>query len=108
MTSTIERLEWATKTSNGALGDGLEYKRRLDARADLRATTGEHVGTCDGLAAPIGFELSQGHDDGQVILEAEETTLSWLLFGDPGAVRVLAAALLEAADEWERVTGDVL
>lgn len=95
---------WATDVTD--VSDGPTFKRRLEAHASL-ATTAEVIVTSGGDPYRFGFELIQ-HGDGAVLLESDELPADWFMFADPGTARVIALALLDAANEWQAITDQEL
>jgi hypothetical protein len=101
MTDTIERPEWATDVADEGLSDGPIFTRRLKAHASV-ATTMQTIGTSGHDPYRLGFELTQ-RGDNDVLLESDELPAAWFMITDPGAARLIASALLEAADEWQEI-----
>lgn len=103
MGSTIERPAWATRRDwTDDDGSGGAWVRDLPT-VTIRGCT-EFGNPVSDAESDITFELAQNVNGAPMRLEVGEYVSCGVTYRDPQALRDHAAALLAAADEWDRVT----
>lgn len=103
MTSTIQPPEWATKLEGTEDGSPGFYQRDLAPHV----VTGvcEFGDFCGDATSELRLEIFQAPGNAPS-LQLYGTPGTGLTFRDGAAMREYAAALVEAAGEWDRVMGD--